>query len=155
VRMGDKLNVETKLSTVGLNFLTEELTELTSLDRLGTINLSNHLGVCGDELATNGNRLCSVESLEFLILSVLPAASYIHKTLFQETLFFAIVQVCSSITVSCFPNHTLNFPTDFVLQSLRPFQPPTDPSQTLLSKRSRYLRLFRYHQSVALVRFTL
>jgi len=45
VRMRDKLSVETKLSTVGLNFLTDEVTKLTSLDRLGTMDLSNHLGV--------------------------------------------------------------------------------------------------------------
>ena len=51
---------------------------------------------------------------------------YLHKTLVQETLFFAIAQVCSPITISCFPNHTLNIPTDFGLHSLRPFQLLTD-----------------------------
>ena len=38
---------------------------------------------------------------------------YIHKTLVKETQFVAITQLCSSATVSGFPNHTLNFPTDF------------------------------------------
>ena len=55
-----------------------------------------------------------------LIRSVLPAASYIYtKTLLHENLFLlSIAQAHSSITVSFFPNHTINYPTHLVPEFL-------------------------------------
>ena len=84
------------------------------------------------------------ECLGILIPSALPAASYIYRKLSSKKL--------SSITVSCLPNHTLNSATDFLLQSLCPFQLLTDFSWILNPKLSWYLCLFRYHQCVTLVR---
>ena len=51
-RVRNKLSIETELLAVVLNLLADELTEVTGLDGLGTIDLSDHLGVRANELST-------------------------------------------------------------------------------------------------------
>jgi len=59
------------------------------------------------------------ECIGVLVRSVLPAASYIYtKTLHENLSPLSIAQAHSSVTVSFFPNHTLNYPTHLVSESL-------------------------------------
>jgi len=84
-----------------------------------TFTISNTLNVNLVDLVIKRFRaIFRRKSLGILISSELLVASYIYTKLSYQKL--------SSITVSCLPNHTLNFATDFLLQSLCPFQLLTD-----------------------------
>jgi len=66
------------------------------------------------------NRLPAVESIAILVLfCAASSVLYIHKTLIQEILFFAIIHP-SSIILPSF--HILNRLTSSITQSLDPFQ---------------------------------
>jgi hypothetical protein len=67
--MGDELSIETELSAVGLDLLTDQRTELTAGKSLLLIDISNHLGVGSHDLGTRDpGVVCSHHRCPLLVL---------------------------------------------------------------------------------------